>query len=219
MRYPHLRNRSNKPFKPRFLTADRRVGWLDFVVYTACHSAQAATTPDGATSFLSKRTQDAVQELSDHLWREFWAENRSRAPEGLKAGSRLAATVVAHDVRNVYVRVSGSHFYAQMPVAHSCRSWSVDDGIVVLVKDVGPDAPLVSEDMSTSRLVVSVDGPRVPLGSIAAWFSPSPRQVCVPTRSKTGRYFSRVTFATHEEAHAALKRLPNDRKLKVRFAL
>lgn len=220
MRYPHLRNRSNKPFKPKFLTADRRVGWLDFVAYTACHSAKAATTPDGATSFLSQRTQDVVQELSDHLWREFWAENRGRAPEGFKAGSRLGATVVAHDASNVYVQFSGSHFYARMPAAQSCRSWSVDDGIVVLVKDVEPNAPLVSEDMSASRLIVSVDGPRLHPGMIAAWFSPAPQQVGVPTRSrKTGRYFARVTFATHDEAHAALKRLPNDRKLKVRFAL
>jgi hypothetical protein len=220
MRYPHLRNRSNKPFKPRFLTADRRVGWLDFAVYTACHSALAATTPDGATSFLSERTQDAVRELSGLLWKEFWEENRSRAPEGLKAGSRLAATVVAHDARNVYVQVSNSHFYARMPVAHSCRSCSVDDGIIMLVKDAGSDAPLVSEDMSTSRLLISVDDPRVPLSSIAAWFNPAPRQVGVPTQSrKTGRYFTHATFATHEEAHAALKRLPNDRKWKVRFAL
>ena len=220
MRYPHLRNRSNKPLKPRFLTANRRVGWLDFVVYTACHSAQAATTPDGATGFLSEMTQDAVRELSALLWREFWVENRDKVPEGLKAGSRLAATIVAHDAKNVYVHASGSHFYARMPVAHSCRSWSVDDGIVMLVKDAGSDAPLVSEDMSTSRLLISVDDPRVPPSSIAAWFSPAPQQVGAPTQSKkTGRYFTRATFATHEEAHAALKRLPNDRKWKVRFAL
>lgn len=220
MRYPHLRNRSNKPLKPKFLTANRRVGWLDFVVYTACHSAQAATTPNGATSFLSEMTQDAVRELSGLLWRAFWVENRGRVPEGLKTGSRLAATVIAHDAKNVYVHASGSHFYARMPVAHSCRSWSVGDGIVVLVKDAGTDTPLVSEDMSTSRLLVSVDDPRVLPGSIAAWFNPTPRQIGAPAQSrKTGRYFARVTFATHDDAHAALKRLPNDRKLKVRFAL
>jgi hypothetical protein len=220
MRYPHLRNRSNKPFKPKFLTADRRVGWLDFVIYTACHSAQAATTPDGATSFLSERTQDAVWELSNLLWKEFWAENRGRTPEGLNARSRLAATVVAHDARNVYVQITGSHFYARMPLAHSCRSWSVDDGIVVLVKDTASDVPLVSEDMSTRGLLVNVDDPRVSASSIAAWFSPAPRQVSAPIQSrKTGKYFTRATFATHEEAHAALKRLPNDRKRKVRFAL
>jgi hypothetical protein len=220
MRYPHLRNRSNKPLKPKFLTADRRVGWLDFVVYTACHSAQAATTSDRATSFLSERTQDAVRELSNLLWKEFWAVNQGRIPEGFQPGSRLPATIVAHNAGNIYVQISGSHFYAQMPSAHSCRSWSVDDGIVVLVTDNDVDAPRVSEDMSTSRLLVNVDNPRVSPSSIAAWFNPAPRQVRAPIQSRNaGKYVARATFATHDEAHAALKRLPKERKLKVRFAL
>jgi len=220
MRYPHLRNRSNKPLKPSVLTADRRVSWLDFVAYTACYSAQAATSPDRATRFLSEKTQCAVRELSSLLWKEFWAENRSRIPVGLKAGSRLAATVLAHDKRNIYVQVSGSPFYARLLAANACRSSSVGDGIVVLVKDVAADAPLVSEDMSTRRLLISLDDPSVPPSSIAAWFSPAPRQVGAPTQSrKTDKYFTRATFASHEEAHAALKRLTNDKKWKVRFAL
>jgi hypothetical protein len=220
MRYPHLRNRSKKPFKPRFLTADRRVSWLDFVSYTACYSAQAATSPDGATRFLSEKTLGAVRELSSLLWEEFWIVNRSRVPAGLKAGSRWAATVLAHDEGNIYVQMSSNSFYARMPTANSCRSSSGGDGIVVLVENLGSDIPLVSEDMSTSRLLISLDDPRTPSSSIAAWFEPAPQHISAPTRSKnTGRYFTRATFASHKDAHRALKSLPNDKKWKVRFAL
>lgn len=55
--YPHLQSNPNK-LEPRVLTADRLVGWLDFVAYTACYSAQKAE--QNGKSFLSNETFNAV---------------------------------------------------------------------------------------------------------------------------------------------------------------
>lgn len=219
LRYPHLRSGSNKPPRPQTLTADCRVSWLDFVAYTACYTAYAAISSDGAARFLSGQTAAYVQELAALLWRNCWSENRKRIPAGIGKAGGVPARVVARDAGHVYVEASDRLFFARLPPGKFCASVLIEDSVAVVIDDATSDIPLASEDTGANRLQIDTGRQRESPGDIAAWFSPPPQRVEEAKRSKKmGQHFVSAVFPSHEDAHRALRQLTADKRRRARLA-